>query len=131
MATAAPTPLLEISTLVTRPIVKIDGRPYTLKNRDEFTYLAARGHRALFMRLGALMARVSTLSRKDERELSRSLADFCKLILIAPPAVHARLTDTNRWDLAVGFSTLLRPTPTAGVAAPAAPAKGRPKTGTR
>ena len=114
MAESTTAPILDISTLVKRAQVRIDGRNYALRTRDEFSYLSLRGHGQRFGRMGVLMGRIRTLRPKEQTELSRLLDEFCRQMLIAPDAVQKKLSDSHRWEIAISFSQLLRPTTAAG-----------------
>lgn len=114
MAQTDPEVILDISTLVKRKAMRVNGRKYAVRTSDEFSYLAFRRHATAYRRMSDLMGRFGSLKEKEEKELSRLLDQACRQILIAPPAVHDKLTDTNRWDLFVSFSGLLRPKPIAG-----------------
>lgn len=130
MATPPAVTPLEISTLVIRPIVKIDGKKYELRNQDEFSHLGARQQRQTFQRMGALMQRLSKgLTKNDERELETLLEKFTEAILIAPPGIRKKLTIVHQWQLVEHFSALLRPTPTAG--APGQASRAHRKSGMR
>lgn len=123
-------PLLDISTLVTRAKVRIDGRNYDLRTSDEFSYLTLRGHGDAFRRMGVLMGRIRTLRPHEQKELSRLLDQFCRQMLIAPDAIHRKLSDSHRWEIAISFSQLLRQRMGAG-ATPAAARQRNRKTGTK
>lgn len=114
-------PVLELTTLTDRASIRIDGKPYELRHRDEFAYMAFRRHAHRFQRLGQLL-RAKTISEKAEKEQSRLLDQFTQAILIAPPAVHAKLRDTHRLEIVKAFSSLL---PTRTTPAGAAPRTAR------
>lgn len=113
MASPTTAPLLEINTLITRPFLIIDKKRYELRTRDEFTYLTDRDHLRRFERLGRLLQLTKT-SKAQRTERDGLVDDFCQLILIAPPKVHAKLDYPNRLKIIEGFSSLLLPTLTAG-----------------
>lgn len=104
---ASPNPILDLKTLTSRQQVRIDGRLYELRSPDELSLLAYRQHAARFVRLGALLQKKS-INATESKEQAALLDGLCRLILDAPPQVHARLHDGQRLQIAEVFSRLLR-----------------------
>ncbi len=113
MATTTPTPVLNISTLVTRQHVRIDGQLYPLRTSDEFTYIVDRQLAAKFSRVGDLL-QLKKRSKRQEAEKHQLLKACCQAALVAPPKVHAKLSDKHRLEIVTVFSQLLQAQRTAG-----------------
>jgi hypothetical protein len=93
-------PILTISTK--RTTIKIDGTPYALRTLREIT-LQRRDSRAQLARIGELLKTHETLTASKKKELMRLLETFTALVVIAPPAVHRKLTDANRLSIVEFF----------------------------
>lgn len=128
--TTAPVPILDISTLVTREHVRIDGALYALRNADELTYLFNRTLGAKFGRVGGLLQRKKR-TKAQEQEKHQLLDECCRAVLDAPPAVHQKLSDRHRMEIVAVFSQLLQARRGAAGAKAAAPARSRSTTGAR
>jgi len=102
-----PVPLLDISTLVTREHVRIDGTNYPLRSADELTYLFNRTLGGKFGRVGELLQR-KRRSKAQEQEKHRLLDECCRAVLEAPPLVHKKLSDRHRMEIVAVFSLLLQ-----------------------
>ena len=101
----APTaPILDLSTLNSRPSIKIDGKLYELRTIEELSFLHGSDETARFNRLRQLMA-TKRKSKRTVADIKRALDDFCRLILLAPPKVHAALLDTHRAEIVNAFFT--------------------------
>jgi hypothetical protein len=129
-------PVLELDALVERRTVAIKlstGRQeFELRNSGEFSILE-------FHRLGTWGARIDELSAQVDglakvaggeipeqliTELSSLLDQFCRLILMAPDAVHLVLSDTHRLRITKAFTELPGGPPAqTGERAEAAPAR--------
>lgn len=101
-----PTAVLDISTLVTRLHVRIDGALYPLRTYEEFTAIGDRHLRTKYQRVGALLG-LPRLTKGQQRERAQLLADCCRSVLVAPVSVHAKLTDLHRMQVIAVFSQLL------------------------
>lgn len=102
----SPAPLLDLSTIVDRPTVRIDGKLYELRSRDEFSILTYQQQLQKYRNLGALLQKPK-LSKRQLAETARLADGFCRTILMAPPAVQARLTLPQRVSIISVFSQLL------------------------
>ena len=104
---ASTPPILSLSTLVHRPTVAIDGKQYELRTSEEFAWMIYRGKADAFRKAGQLL-QLRKRSVKQEKELSRLLVPLVQGILVAPPAVLARLSDDQRFQILTVFSRLLQ-----------------------
>lgn len=121
---ATPTPVLDISTVIERPTIRINGANYQLRTSNEFTYLTYRHWSLKFKRLAVLFGKAKR-SKKEVAEQHTLLVDCCKAILMAPDAVHAKLEDVHRVQIVTVFFELLaaaiqKQSPRAGAKKPAA-----------
>jgi hypothetical protein len=107
MATTA-APVLDLLTDTQRPTVRVDGTLYALRTSRDLTLEAYKTLEPIPGRLGALMVQPS-LSDVDSAELSRLLDQTCRLVLMAPDDVQARLGEVNRSLIAKVFFELLTP----------------------
>lgn len=96
MATKSTAAILDLTT-DKRSKVKIDGRLYEIRGKHELVYELQREQRDL-QRLGALF-RQKRLIPNDKKKRARLLDKFVRLILIAPDAIHAQLSDFHRVQL--------------------------------
>ena len=97
-------PLLDLTTLVERPFIRIDGQRYDLVDARELSPLDF--HR-LMRKLGEIQAIDPTTA--DEAELTRLAKlwdELCRSILIAPDEIHARLKDHHRTAIIRAFTQL-------------------------
>jgi hypothetical protein len=107
MADATPTPLLNLDTLTTRPIIRIDGAPYEMRVPEELSIVDYHRLSRQGQRLDGLMS-APTLRPEEEQELATILDKLCHTILEAPEATHAKLGDIHRLAIARTFTPLLR-----------------------
>lgn len=118
-------PLLNITTLVERRTVEVDGVLYELKSPQEVSVFDRERLRLRGARLQSLMDRVSRDEELSDAELeeARDLLDFItRLVLVAPDDVQRRLTDDHRLALAQAFTAVNRQmTAPAGTTAVAEP----------
>lgn len=98
-------PLLDLDTLLERPLIKIDGVSYELITPDEFTVVE---HRRLF-KLGQ---RVEAIEAKDDpteadcEEHDKLLTAICQKVLVAPADLIASLSLAQRAAIVLAFSQL-------------------------
>ncbi len=98
------TPLLDLTTLVERPFIRIDGESYDLFDPGEMSPL--QFHR-IMLKAEELQSIDSTAAGEPELErVAKLLDDLCRLVLIAPDEVHARLKDRHRRAVLASFSVL-------------------------
>lgn len=108
MATTIPTP--DITTIVERPTLRIDGVTYTLRHPDELPYLAYRNKAGVYTRVNALFSKAregDDLSDAEEQELEAILPGLVKSLLFAPDEVLAKLTTEQRVMVVGYFSQLV------------------------
>ena len=97
--------VLTLDALVERPIVRIEGEPFEMKNAAELSILD-------FHTLGKKGATVQRLMLKDELddrgivELTDALRALVAILLIAPIQVLDALSDTQRIQIAEVFTKL-------------------------
>lgn len=121
-------PTLDLSTLVERPFIRVDGESYDIYHPDEFSLL---DRMTLFQRFDQAMQaakRVTAASdpvvmREAAEQASTLLDTACRSALVAAPeALHAKLRDTHRVHILKAFTQLLAdasPTAEANAAAAA------------
>lgn len=125
---------LDLTTVVERPQVRIDGELYDLKHPDEFSLvqslrLSRQGQRVieLVTLLTDGVARAAPEVAAAEQEYEQLLDTTCRAVLVAPDAVHARLREDHRVAITRAFTLLQTATlPRAGANAP----EGTTTTGT-
>lgn len=88
--------------LDTHPNVTIDGVPYALEIAASMPPLDSHRLIRLTRQVDTLMAK-ETLSEAEETELLGLPNAMCRLVLEAPDAVHAKLTDTQRMSIVRAF----------------------------
>jgi hypothetical protein len=103
---AEPPPILDLDTLITRPVVVIDGESYEIAAPDELSILDHH-------RLGHWGRRIDKLMEKPEineleqAELTRLLTRLTDHILVGvPEPVRAKLSDGHRLSIAEVFTRL-------------------------
>jgi hypothetical protein len=104
---AAKSALLELE-LPERLIVRVNGRAYELLTPADLPLAAYR----TIQRFGPRIAVLSnpgreTTTKAEAEELTQLLDRVCRLVLVAPDDVHARLGDLNRVLIAGAFFTQL------------------------
>lgn len=107
--------LLTLETITKpRDYLTIDGAPYNLRRHDDLSILEHAQLQRQAPRFDELM-RLSRDQMTDAQavELGEIAAIICGVVLEAPPEVQARLSDTQRVEVALTFTWLLlgmRPT---------------------
>lgn len=102
---ATPEPVLTLSTVVDRKIVRVDGVNYELRSSDEMPYLAIRGHARTFRDAAPLLS-MPRRNATQERALKKVMKPLVKAILIAPDSVHNKLSHDHRMAIVEVFSLL-------------------------
>lgn len=102
-------PLVSLNTFLERKVVAIDGQPYELLNPEELSVLDYNRVGRKSLRLHELLQRDDELTAEEVAEEKKLLDFVVRAILVAPDAVHARLTDTHRLVLMNLFSKLQAP----------------------
>lgn len=124
---ASTTPVLDLVSLTSTAHVRIDGELYSLRSVMELPLIPAQRLETHARRIGQILAQDAT-APDDEALASRLLDDSCRIVLDAPPEVHARLTDTLRLAILNAFSQLRQAT---GLAGGARPTRMAPSTGAK
>lgn len=121
-------PLLDLTTLIVRPTIMVDGQTFELLSADELSVIAQH-------RMSIRGRRIEELSKSesegDSAELS-SLIDLVarEIIVGIPDEVFAKLTGAHRWGVVDVFTGLLVRSKL-GVAGAMATAMGDLPTGAR
>lgn len=98
-------PLLDLDSLLERPLVSVDGVPYELVTPDELTIVEHRRLLKLGQRLEALESKEDP-TEADEQEHQEVLGALCRKVLVAPASVIEGLSRANRASIALAFSQL-------------------------
>ena len=105
MAETTP-PILDLDTLIKRPVIAIDGKRYEILSPDELSVLDHHRLTTQGKRLDELLAGPD-LEPEDERELSKLLADITDWIMVGVPAeVREKLSDAQRMEVGEVFTAL-------------------------
>lgn len=105
-------PLLTINTLVEREYVRIDGEPYELHSYETLPRYDMATLSILGKEMTPLIGKFQDGTLTDEDELKRFddlLATFCRKVLMAPAAVHAKLQLPHRLNIVLTFMALSLP----------------------
>ncbi len=98
-------PLLDIAVLTERPAIKIGGRRYEVRTPKELPLLKLRRFELMGQRLQEIGAiNLAEATDADDAELSGILDDLCRLVLVAPAGVHAKLGDLDRMAIVNVFT---------------------------
>lgn len=107
---AKPEPLLDLSALIERPKVNIDGKPHEILSPDELSVLDS----ARFERWGREIERLSKVTDDDDEadealtrldELVETVAR--KIMVGVPDAVYAQLAGVQKMQVVAAFTGLL------------------------
>lgn len=98
-------PLLDLDTLIARPVITIDGVEYEIRSPGELSVVESH-------RFGRWGNRIDALTAEDgakaEAELTALIASTARAILIdVPDDVFDRLSGANRWAIIDLFTGLL------------------------
>jgi hypothetical protein len=129
-------PILSISTLVEpRDFVTIDGTPYELRRPGELTLLEQLRLGRRGQELEALKVSLDTgdPGEEDIQTLLALLDEMCRLVLLAPAEIHARLSDAQKQAIVQAFMLPQRETaaPAAAVEQPATATSVKRRRGNR
>lgn len=105
MAPASRAPLLDLNTLVIRPLVRIDGVAYEMRGPDELSILENHRLLALGKRAEAI-EEIQDPTEADHAEYQEVLSRICRTVLLAPAEVLGRLLVPQRAAVALTFSRL-------------------------
>lgn len=106
--TAPPDDVLDLKLFPTRPIVRIDNKPYELKTSNDLSLAEFKTIERIGPRISLLTA-APELTATEAGELSAHLDAAVRMILIAPDEIHRQLGDLNRTLIAARFFELLPP----------------------
>jgi hypothetical protein len=103
---ADPTPLLDLSTVITRPFVRIDGVAYDMVSPDELSVIDYARISAQGKRIGEIEELGAEATDEQKQEYERLLDTVCRRVLLAPDEIHRKLTTQHRCAVAVTFTAL-------------------------
>lgn len=103
-----PDPILDLTTERDRPTVRIDAVDYLLRTFNDLTLNAYKTLERLTARIPLLLL-LDTYTADQEQELSGLLDQVCRLVLVAPAAVHDQLGDVHRLRVFHVFTQRLTP----------------------
>jgi hypothetical protein len=120
-------PILDLTTVLEPVHVRIDGVPHRLWHSNNLTLAQTVKLEDLGPRVQDLFValRDDKLDAAGEQELDEKLAGAVRIVLDAPPAVHARLSQKQRFEILRTFMRLSLP----GAETPETPAAASPSTG--
>lgn len=99
-------PLLDLSTLIERPNIAIDGELYEIRSPDELSVLDHHRVASQGKRLDELFE-LSTLNSDEQKELTKLIADLTDFVMVGvPPDIRGKLTESQRMDVASVFTVL-------------------------
>lgn len=103
---------LDLTTLVERPKVRIDGELFELRHPDELSIveqlrLEKMSQRAVHL-IDEMRAAAEGPSEEQQQELAAVMDKTCRLVLVAPDSVHAKLREPHRSAISRAFSVLQR-----------------------
>lgn len=96
-------PILDLSTLIERPTIRIDGATYQLRNPEELSILDSQW-------LSDAGKRIETIAgtKGDGEELDAAIAEVVKRAVVdLPPDVFAKLSGSQRMAIVEVFTGLL------------------------
>ena len=99
-------PVLDLDTLIKRPIIIIGGVRYEILNPDELSVVDHHRLTTQGQRLDALMSD-EEMDETTEQEVSQLLVEITDWIMVGvPPEVRAKLSDAQRMDIGSVFTAL-------------------------
>lgn len=98
-------PVLDLSTLIDQPCVRIDEATYTLRHPDAMALLQVKRLEKQSMRIGDLLQQ-DELTAEEEADVARLLNATCREVLEAPDEIHAQLKDLQRIAILDAFMRL-------------------------
>lgn len=99
-------PILDLSTLVDRPKIKIDGEHYEILAPEELTVLDAQRFASAGERLKALSAKGDEAALKEAADIAADITD--KIMAHVPKEVRDKLSLIHRIQVADAFMQLLQ-----------------------
>lgn len=102
-------PVLDLSTIVTRPKIRIDGQLYELRASDEMPWLEFRKHAGTFREAATLLSGVKGAPTPKQRARLKVILPklVALLVLDLPRPVLARLQMEQQLQIVATFSDLL------------------------
>jgi hypothetical protein len=104
-------PVLNLNTLIERAFLTIDGDRYELLNASELSVFDYKRFEHQTKRLLTIEA-LNDVTEADEQDYTAGLDAITRRILLAPDAVHAKLTTLHRAAILQAFITLSLPSHT-------------------
>lgn len=102
----AKTPVLDLQTLVERPIIGIDGKPYEILSPEELSAVDLQRFASMGREMETLYGKDS-LTEDEERRLSDLLVTLTDRIMVGVPAeIRGKLLDSHRHAVAEVFTNL-------------------------
>ncbi len=98
-------PLFNLDTITEHATVVIDGQAYALLNLEALPAIGYHRLIRLLPRFEQLWTQ-EQLSEDEGKELSRVLDAIARIVLVAPPEVHDKLTDPQRKAIEQAFLKL-------------------------
>lgn len=105
-------PVLNLDSLIDRPVVVIDGKEYQLLTTAILPPIDVWRLSKFSRRLDELTSQAD-LTEDEERELERLPDRMCRLVLHAPDDVHAALNPKQRMEVLATFIQPPQPLPPA------------------
>lgn len=100
-------PMIELSTLIERPVIEIDGETHELTAPDELTIMQSARIAALGRKLDVLM-KTENPQPQDQKALEKVLEELTGLIMApVPHEVRSRLAEAHQLAVIEVFTTLL------------------------
>ena len=102
-------PILNLSTLIERPKITIDGTPYEILSPDELTIVNFQRFASWGQRIGEIMS-MGEIDGSQEEELSHLIVELTDGVMVdVPQEVRDRLGDALRMQIAEVFILLPLP----------------------
>ena len=102
-------PILELSTLIERPKITIDGKLYEILSPDELSIVTFQRFGYWAQRIGEIMGE-GKIKPKLEAELSRLIVELTDRVMVdVPKEVRDKLGDSQRMQIAEVFIQLPLP----------------------
>ena len=117
--------MLDLNTLIERPVIRIDGEKYEILTPDELSVLDWKRFLKTAGRLEEIVA-MPELGDDETEELSNLLIDLTDKIMVGVPSdVRSKLNQNHLLSVAGVFTTLLTKRAAAGQKAKGKPKKSR------
>jgi len=100
--------ILNLDTLTERHTVTVDGVPHDILNPGQLSILDTHNAQKWAARVREISKDLENISDEAVQEMGQHLDRFCRLVMLAPPEVHDRLTDNQRLAVMAVFTELQR-----------------------